>query len=91
MPEHDALVGAYCHLRYLPRHQDALRMLQRVASLVKPLMRKRRWRVGSLVEFNNPGLLGMNENRGQRINLRLRYNRFAEPPILIASANPRPQ
>lgn len=50
-------------------------MLQKIASMVKPIMRLRNWRVGVLAEFfpREANLLGLNENRGQRILLRLRY------------------
>ncbi|RNJ55136.1 hypothetical protein D7B24_008912 [Verticillium nonalfalfae] len=74
MPEHDALVQAYSHLADLPRAGEALTTLKKVASLVKPIMRARRWRVGELAEFypEQHNLLGLNVNRGQRILLRLR-------------------
>lgn len=50
-------------------------MLKKVASVVKPIMRNRNWRVGTLTEFfpTEQNLLGLNINRGQRICLRLRY------------------
>ncbi|RBQ69560.1 hypothetical protein VDGD_06814 [Verticillium dahliae] len=51
MPEHDALVQAYSHLADFPRAGEALTTLKKVASLVKPIMRARRWRVGELAEF----------------------------------------
>ncbi|KZF25996.1 WLM-domain-containing protein [Xylona heveae TC161] len=75
MKEIDPLVSAYEHLRGKTRDAEALRILQRVASLVKPIMRQRMWRVGVLTEFYPPehNLLGLNWNRGQKICLRLRY------------------
>ena len=75
MPEHDALVLAYSHLRDFPRAADALQILRRVASLVKPLMRARKWKVRELSEFypDQANLLGLNINKGQKILLRLRY------------------
>ncbi|KAF3342529.1 hypothetical protein VdG2_09489 [Verticillium dahliae VDG2] len=75
MPEHDALVQAYSHLADFPRAGEALTTLKKVASLVKPIMRARRWRVGELAEFypEQHNLLGLNVNRGQRILLRLRH------------------
>ncbi|EPE06033.1 zinc ion binding protein [Ophiostoma piceae UAMH 11346] len=75
MPEHDALVLAYSHLRDFPRATDALQILRRVASLVKPLMRARKWKVRELSEFypDQANLLGLNINKGQKILLRLRY------------------
>ncbi|KAJ3577554.1 hypothetical protein NPX13_g3018 [Xylaria arbuscula] len=42
--------------------------------MVKPLMRARGWKVGELTEFVQPGLLGLNINRGQKICLRLRQH-----------------
>lgn len=51
MRELDSLVGAYVHLDKLPRANEALRELQKIASLVKPLMRNRGWHVGTLTEF----------------------------------------
>ncbi|ERS96669.1 hypothetical protein HMPREF1624_06878 [Sporothrix schenckii ATCC 58251] len=75
MPEHDPVVLAYSHLRDFPRAADALQLLRRVASLVKPLMRARRWKVRELSEFfpDQANLLGLNINKGQKILLRLRY------------------
>ena len=61
MPELDPLVLRYSHLRDQPREKDALHMLRKVASLVKPLMRQRGWKVGELGEFlpREQNLLGM--------------------------------
>lgn len=75
MVDQDQQVRSYVHLAQLPRASDALQMLQRVASAVKPIMRNHRWRVGELAEFypNQANLLGLNVNRGQQICLRLRY------------------
>ena len=77
MHEHDPLVGSYLHLDRFPRQNEALRALQKIASLVKPIMRKRAWKVGTLAEFSpdQQNLLGININRGQKICLRLRYPR----------------
>ena len=73
--EIDALVSEYQHARHRPREKDALTALQKVASLVKPIMRQRNWRVQTLCEFypEQANLLGLNINRGQKICLRLRY------------------
>ena len=49
--EVDSHFGYYEHLRNLPRQQEALEKLRKVASLVKPIMRKRGWRIGALTEF----------------------------------------
>ncbi|KAL8653084.1 MAG: hypothetical protein Q9210_002312 [Variospora velana] len=75
MHEHDPLVSEYQHEKSRPREAEALQTLRKVASLVKPIMRQRGWRVGVLTEFFPPeqNLLGLNWNRGQKICLRLRY------------------
>ncbi|KAL9007542.1 MAG: hypothetical protein Q9173_007214 [Seirophora scorigena] len=75
MHEHDPLVSEYQHEKSRPREAEALQTLRKVASLVKPIMRQRGWRVGILTEFFPPeqNLLGLNWNRGQKICLRLRY------------------
>ncbi|KAI1132735.1 WLM-domain-containing protein [Nemania abortiva] len=75
MAEVDPLVFSYSHLADFPRAADALHTLKKVASLVKPLMRARGWRVGQLTEFypSQQNLLGLNVDRGQKICLRLRY------------------
>ncbi len=51
-------------------------MLRKVASMVKPIMRKRNWKVQILAEFLPPeqNLLGLNINRGYKICIRLRYH-----------------
>ncbi|KAF2270649.1 WLM-domain-containing protein [Lojkania enalia] len=76
MREIDAHFDAYEHLKHLPREQEALHMLRKAASLVKPMMRKRGWKVGTLAEFlpDEPQLLGLNINRTERILIRLRYH-----------------
>jgi hypothetical protein len=60
MAEHDALVFEYSHLKDLPREKEALHSLRKIASLVKPIMRARNWKVGTLAEFfpDQPNLLG---------------------------------
>jgi hypothetical protein len=66
--------GQYNHLNGYGNAADALSILRRLASAVMPIMRKRGWKVGTLSEFypENPGLLGLNVNRGQQIMVRLR-------------------
>jgi len=49
--ELDPLVLSYTHLKDLPRQDDALRTLKKIASLVKPIMRARGWKVSELSEF----------------------------------------
>ncbi|KAF3764384.1 WLM-domain-containing protein [Cryphonectria parasitica EP155] len=73
--EHDAQVLSYRHIRELPRADEALHSLRKIASLVKPIMRARGWKVSELCEFypSQQNLLGLNVNRGQKIMLRLRY------------------
>lgn len=58
--EYDALVLSYTHLKSLPRQGDALHTLKKVASLVKPIMRARGWKVSELAEFypDQQNLLG---------------------------------
>jgi len=75
MHEIDPLITSYQHDTTKPRAAEALQTLRKVASLVKPIMRQRGWRVGTLTEFFPPekNLLGLNWNRGQKICLRLRY------------------
>ncbi|KAL7620853.1 hypothetical protein AAE478_009851 [Parahypoxylon ruwenzoriense] len=75
MAEIDPLILSYSHLAKFLREKDALHSLKKVASLVKPIMRARGWRVGQLTEFypEQHNLLGLNINSGQKICLRLRY------------------
>ncbi|KAI6997095.1 zinc ion binding protein [Hortaea werneckii] len=74
--ETEALFNSYEHLQGLPRGDAALTMLRKVASLVKPIMRKRGWKVQILAEFLPPeqNLLGLNINKGYKICIRLRYH-----------------
>ena len=73
--EYDPAVCEYQHERSRPREAEALQALRKVASLVKPIMRQRGWKVGVLTEFypQERNLLGLNINKGQKICLRLRY------------------
>ncbi|KAL8820265.1 MAG: hypothetical protein Q9191_007552, partial [Dirinaria sp. TL-2023a] len=75
MHEIDPLISSYSHETFRPRAPEALLTLRKVASLVKPLMRQRGWRIGTLSEFWPPekNLLGLNWNKGSKICLRLRY------------------
>lgn len=72
--EHDSLIAEYQHGITRPKEAEALLMLRKIASLVKPIMRQRGWKVGVLTEFwpDEKNLLGLNVNKGQRICLRLR-------------------
>ena len=73
--ELEPLVNNFEHLSEKRRASEALQHLRKIASLVKPLMRQRNWRVGTLAEFypQETNLLGLNINRGEKICLRLRY------------------
>ena len=74
--EFDSHFGEYGVLQHLPRKDQALQIIKKAASMVKPIMRKRGWRVGVLEEFlpDEANLLGLNINRTQRILIRLRYH-----------------
>lgn len=73
--EIDPCVSEYQHEAHRHRAGEALQTLRKVASLVKPIMRQRGWRVGVLTEFfpQETNLLGLNVDRGRRICLRLRH------------------
>jgi hypothetical protein len=57
----DIFIKSFTHLKDRPKADQALEQLRRVASLVKPVMRKRSWVLPLLAEFfpDNPSLLGM--------------------------------
>lgn len=61
MREIDPLINDYSHLKDQPREAEALKILQKISSLVKPVMRQRGWKVGTLAEFypTERNLLGM--------------------------------
>jgi DNA-dependent metalloprotease WSS1 len=61
MRELDPLISEYAHEKQLPREAEALHTIRKIASLVKPIMRARNWRVGTLAEFYpaQPNLLGI--------------------------------
>lgn len=56
----ETFVKSYTHLKDRLHADKALPMLQRVASLVKPIMRKHKWELPLLSEFfpENPSLVG---------------------------------
>lgn len=66
----DEQIGAYTHLDKLDRAADALHTLKKIASLVKPIMRARGWRVGTLSEFypDQQNLLGKLNNTSNMSN-----------------------
>jgi hypothetical protein len=71
----EPLIGRFVHEAQRPRADEALHSLQKIASMVKPIMRTRNWYVEQLTEFypSDTNLLGLNINRGQEIRVRLRY------------------
>lgn len=87
----DSYVDTFQHLQGHPHADKALLLLQKVASLVKPIMRSHGWHLPLLSEFfpENPGLLGMNVNGGQQILLRLRPhsapNTFYDDEFIIST------
>jgi hypothetical protein len=56
----ESFVQSFTHLKDQPKSDRALPMLQRIASLVKPIMRKHSWTLPVLAEFfpESPNLLG---------------------------------
>ncbi|GAB7354754.1 hypothetical protein MBLNU459_g5161t2 [Dothideomycetes sp. NU459] len=76
LQEHDSLFHSYEHLTGLPQPEEALKRLRKIASLVKPIMRKRGWQIQVLTEFmpDDARLLGLNINRTYKICVRLRYS-----------------
>jgi DNA-dependent metalloprotease WSS1 len=56
----DIWVLSYTHLKEQSQAPRALHLLQRIASLVKPIMRKHGWKLPVLSEFfpQDPSLLG---------------------------------
>lgn len=61
LQEHDSLFHSYEHLTGLPQPDEALKRLRKIASLVKPIMRKRGWQIQILTEFmpDDARLLGI--------------------------------
>jgi hypothetical protein len=55
-----SFIQSFTHLKDRPKSDRALPMLQRIASLVKPIMRKHGWNLPVLAEFfpESPNLLG---------------------------------
>ena len=69
-------VGLFGRVVSQGREDDAaaFAILRRLVGHVRPVMERRKWRVGTLREFfpENPGLLGLNVNHGLEIRIRLR-------------------
>ncbi|OIT20690.1 PREDICTED: DNA-dependent metalloprotease WSS1 [Nicotiana attenuata] len=61
-------------LKRKPKHEEATKILERIAKQVQPIMRKHNWRVKLLSEFcpKRPALLGLNVGAGIHVKLRLR-------------------
>ncbi|KAF9949136.1 hypothetical protein BGZ70_001917 [Mortierella alpina] len=57
-----------------PNHEEAMRILRRVATMVRPIMKAHKWKTEILAEFYPKNLLGMNTNRGWKIQLCLRHH-----------------
>ncbi|RCH92880.1 hypothetical protein CU098_006070 [Rhizopus stolonifer] len=78
------LIDDYQELKRKPKSKEALELLKKLASQVKPILSKHNWKITTLCEFfpENPNLLGINVNRGWQIKLRLRphydENQFLE-------------
>ncbi|TFK26690.1 WLM-domain-containing protein [Coprinopsis marcescibilis] len=74
MAQSNGFVLKITHLKGRPNEVHALDLLKKTVSLVKPIMRKHGWVLPELSEFfpDNPNLLGLNVNAGQKILIRLR-------------------
>ncbi|KAG0307341.1 hypothetical protein BGZ98_000516 [Dissophora globulifera] len=69
----DLILNITC-LTSKKNHEEALKLLKKVATMVRPIMKSRGWKTHTLAEFYPKGLLGMNTNRGWKIQLCLRYH-----------------
>lgn len=74
----ETFVKSFTHLKDRPKAERALPFLQRVASLVKPIMRKHGWVLPVLSEFfpDSPNLVGKSVYIMQRSQLTFLLNRF---------------
>ncbi|KAG0285960.1 hypothetical protein BGZ96_009869 [Linnemannia gamsii] len=68
------LISTFTCLTSKNNHEEAMRLLKKVATMVRPLMKAHGWKITTLAEFYTKGLLGMNTNRGWKIQLCLRYH-----------------
>lgn len=61
-------------LTKFPNANEASKLLQRLVHATQALLIRKKWKVPLLTEFlpKNPGLLGLNVNRGAKIMIRLR-------------------
>lgn len=83
----DIWVQSITHLNNLPRADTALKMLQKTASLVKPIMRRHGWVLPVLAEFfpDNPGLLGAFKHK--RSNDRVLIQGFVRTQSVITGVH----
>ncbi|BGP23914.1 hypothetical protein JCM10295v2_002815 [Rhodotorula toruloides] len=67
-------VGTYTVLQSQPKSDEALALLKKIHSMVKPVMKKHGWFLPTLAEFfpGQENLPGINVNRGWKICIRLR-------------------
>ncbi|KAK6517505.1 hypothetical protein TWF281_004157 [Arthrobotrys megalospora] len=78
----DTLIGTFFHLTNYPNAPYALSTLQRVASLVKPIMRRHSFRIAKLAEFYpemETNLLGLNTSFPGTSNLPIIQLRLRQP------------
>jgi hypothetical protein len=67
-------IGSIRVLDKQPQSDKAREIMNQIVAHVIPIMKSRGWKVPRVSEMfpNNPGLLGLNINRGQEIKIRLR-------------------
>ena len=68
-------IAKYRYDEKRPHASEALRLLKLLALLVYPIMKQRNLKVGTLAELyrtESPGLMGLNTNRGSKIQICLR-------------------
>ncbi|CAG8499349.1 16161_t:CDS:2 [Acaulospora morrowiae] len=72
----DERIFNFRSLPEFPNHEEALNLLKKLASHVKPIMQKHNWKVGTLEEFfpAEKNLLGLNINHGE-LFYRLTHNK----------------
>lgn len=72
----NTFVKAFTHLKDRPKADKALPLLQRIASLVKPIMRKHGWVLPVLSEFfpESPNLVGTSTESIHTMRLTWGYN-----------------
>ncbi|KAI5818799.1 WLM domain-containing protein, partial [Pyronema omphalodes] len=69
------LIETITYLSHLPRSQEALAIMRRVVSIVKPIMVAGGYRLKTFAEMlpENPGLQGLNYDHGYKLCIRLRF------------------